>query len=192
MSAPKNDISKKEDLVVKEAADDNQAAAIKPPESEKEPETGDVKVTNADNKIESTLDSGTDKDADRKPIEENKIIEVVKDSSDTGVMTEESSNTKWIVVIVVLVLLIIALGGGAFYYFTQYKFVPKGGILSPVPDIPIQTTTPTPTAQDEMTKQLKQVGTGDEMESIVGDLENTNLDNIDKELGEIEGSLKTP
>lgn len=99
----------------------------------------------------------------------------------------DRKTSKWVLVIVVLVLLILALGASVVYYFTQFSSS-KTELVSPISTE--SEITPTPTAVvDNSMEQLQKVDSSDDVKSIKKDVDNTNLDDMGKEMNEIEGSL---
>lgn len=93
-----------------------------------------------------------------------------------------------------LIVVVSAVGTLAFLYYTTSKnsiaYEPLNTTSTPLPRATTApTTVPTPTI-DPSIADLKTTSNSDTIEDIQSDLEKTNLNNIDKELVDIEGELQ--
>jgi cytoskeletal protein RodZ len=91
----------------------------------------------------------------------------------------------WYLFLLIAVAALIAVG--LLWASNQGYFAPKA---TPTPT-PAPIASPAP-EEDQETESLNQQGSSDEIDSIESDLNNTNLNNLDKELTNIESELNAP
>lgn len=104
-------------------------------------------------------------------------------------MPLDRQTSRWIVIIVVLILLVLSMAGAVVYYVTQFGiFSSPNNYISPAPDTPI--TQPVQEVNiDESTRRLEDQSDSIEIDSIIQDLDDTNLNNLDIELEALEAEM---
>jgi hypothetical protein len=96
-------------------------------------------------------------------------------------VTHESSKNMLIVVVIAVIVVALAL-----MYIWGSSIALKNKIDVDTPPIPSAPT------MDEQVETLKQVSTSDEIDAIEADIQNTDLENIDADLEQIEAGLEIP
>lgn len=95
-----------------------------------------------------------------------------------------------VVVIVILTTVLI----GAVYWYWDTLFPPSNievNMTEPMPETPTASTPeePEPIQSDEKTMTNNELSTSDDLGDIEADLANTNVDNLDPEMSELEASF---
>ena len=91
---------------------------------------------------------------------------------------------------ILLVILLIIAGGLVFVVWFNNQSLDRSGPITPLAEISPQPTTLPDPSIDEMTADLENFETSDELEYIEKDLTDTNLDSLDQELEIIETELE--
>jgi flagellar basal body-associated protein FliL len=107
---------------------------------------------------------------------------------------DSSSGSKKLTIVIIILLLLSILALAGFWAYSK-NLIPGLGVpaepaptTSPVMESPM----PSPEAKDDMTQELLNQSSSDEVSSIEQDLNNTDLSNIDQELTDIQQELETP
>lgn len=87
-----------------------------------------------------------------------------------------------LIVIIAVAIVVVAIGG-YFLYQRQLAVKPK-----PTENVGQSLQAPQ-TPVDEQVRELRQVNSSDEVSVIEQDLNNTNLENLDQDLGQVDASL---
>jgi uncharacterized protein HemX len=95
----------------------------------------------------------------------------------------EKDGSGAVVWVLVSIIVLVILGAGGYYIWSSNQVTD----VAPVQTTPAPTASAsaTPSASDEATMELKKVSNSDETSSIKKDLDNTKLENIDKENSDI-------
>jgi len=113
----------------------------------------------------------------------NQPTESMSASEPVGTPEPKKSGLQQYWYLLVALVLVVFMSVGGIWFIKQGRFNPQ----------PSPTPFPSPTAEaDQGTEALDEQGSSDEIDEIEKDLDNTDLNNLDKELSDIESELATP
>ena len=124
------------------------------------------------------------------PIQPDQSVPRVAFLGSSQLQPEAPANRKNIFWAILLVILLIVAGGLVYVTWFANQSLDRNSLITPLPETSPQPTTLPDPSVDEMTADLENFESSDELEYIEKDLTDTNLDSLDRELEIIETELE--